>query len=93
MRSLNELILPLMRQGHKITTTNSGPGRNFVQLLHPDTIKEAVGSGIRLTGWHHKNMLIFCITDPKLKSTYHALNPWLGMSFNSERIFTQCCRR
>ena len=85
MRSLDELILPLVKQGHKIMTTNSGPGRNFIQLLHPDTIKEVVGSGIIIV-WHHETMLIFCITDPKLKATYHALNPWLGMSsFNSRK--------
>ena len=45
MRGLFNVQMPLMKKGHKVITTNNGPGHNLVHLLHPDSIRAAVGSG------------------------------------------------
>ena len=46
MYELEHMVMPLVRQGHKVVQTRAGPGVYFIQLCHPDAIRKGAGSGI-----------------------------------------------
>ena len=45
MHWLRTMVLPFAKEGHKLTVTSTVPGLNRIDLLHPDTIRSAFGSG------------------------------------------------